>query len=136
MKNILNNILVTDLFYKNSPIHDRIPISIFMRLVGNTEVSEELVTFSISGSLDNGKKIIKMKLDSNIPVICVNCLEKFNFKLKIDKIYITKDLSDKSLKKVTDEVLELDENFKLLDFIEDELILSVPFSPKHEYKCC
>ena len=129
MKNILNNILVTDLFYKNSSIHDRIPLSIFMRLIGNTEVSEELVTFSISGSLDDGKKIIKMKLDSNMPVICVNCLEKFNFKLKIDKTYITKDLSDKNLEKATDEVLEFDDNFKLLDFIEDELILSVPFSP-------
>ena len=136
MKNILSNILVTDLFYKNSAIHDRIPLSIFMRLIGNTEESEELVTFSISGSLHDGKKIIKMQLDSNIPVTCVNCLEKFNYKLKIDKIFITKDLGDKNLEKLTDEVLELDDNFKLLDFIEDELILSVPFSPKHEYKCC
>ena len=107
-----------------------------MRLIGNTEESEELVGVAISGSLEDGKKIINLKLDANIPVDCVNCLDNFNLKLKIDKTYIIKDLSNKDIEKETVEVFELDDNFKLLDFIEDELILSVPFSPKHEYKCC
>ena len=136
MKNTLNNILLTDLFYKNTSIHDRILLSNFKRLIGNEEESGELVTISVSGFLEDGKKNIKLKLDSNIPIICVKCLDEFNFKLKVDKTYITKDPGDKHLEKKIDEVLEVDNNFKLLDFVEDELILSIPFSPKHDYKCC
>ena len=60
----------------------------------------------------------------------------FNFKLKLDKTYIAKDSGDKHLEKKIDEVLEIDSDFKLLDFVEDELILSIPFSPKHDYECC
>ena len=111
-------------------------LSNFKRLIENTEKSEELVTISISGYLEDEKKIIKLKLDSNVPIICVKCLEIFNFKLKVDKTYITNDSSDEHLEKKIDEVVEIDDNFKLLDFIEDELILSIPFSPKHGYKCC
>jgi len=136
MKNTLNNILLTDLFYKSTSICDRILLSNFKRLIENTEKSEELVTISISGYLEDEKKIIKLKLDSNVPIICVKCLEIFNFKLKVDKTYITNDSSDEHLEKKIDEVVEIDDNFKLLDFIEDELILSIPFSPKHGYKCC
>jgi len=69
-------------------------------------------------------------------ITCVKCLDVFNFKLKLDKTYIAKDSGDKHLEKKIDEVLEIDSDFKLLDFVEDELILSIPFSPKHDYECC
>jgi len=136
MKNTLNNILLTDLFYKNTSIYDRILLSNFNRLIGNAKESGELVTISVSGYLEDGKKIIKLKLDSNIPITCVKCLDVFDFKLKVDKTYIAKDSGDKHLEKKIDEVLEIDSDFKLLDFVEDELILSIPFSPKHDYECC
>ena len=63
MKNTLNNILLTDLFYKNTSIHDRILLSNFKRLIGNEDESGELVNIYVSGFLEVGKKIINIKIE-------------------------------------------------------------------------
>ncbi|RLA08643.1 MAG: hypothetical protein DRQ51_01400 [Gammaproteobacteria bacterium] len=80
---------------------------------------------------DNGSHFfVKGKIVSSMPLICNRCLQSFmqNISVKIDYLIFKKE--DKKQENYI--VMPDNEPIHLLDFIEDELILSIALSPKHK----
>ena len=136
MKYTLNNIKIADLIYKNTSFYDKIPLSFFRRILKDVLVSDEMIIINLSGSLIDNKKIIKLKIVGSIPLVCQRCLNLVNFDLKINKSFLIVGSENDPYKEYANEALQIDQEFKVSNFVEDEIILSLPFSPKHEEEAC
>ncbi len=72
----------------------------------------------------------------SIPLVCQRCLNLVNFDLKINKSFLIVDTESDPYKEYASEALQIDQEFKVSNFVEDEIILSLPFSLKHEEEAC
>lgn len=98
------------------------------------------VTWSISGycnSLD--QSFISVSVQAHVTVVCQRCLDSMVLDIDSDNQFIIFKTSDQ-VRAYDDTATEDDlepllvdnTNFDVLELIEDELILNLPFTPKHD----
>jgi uncharacterized protein len=125
-------------------IHDRIAVSQFSRLSdllsgGGGELDYRLA----GGSNAEGKPVLRLHAQGDVMLQCQRCLEAFKFELDIDSTFIivtdeakipAASEDDEELSE--DDYLVADAQMQVLDLIEDELLLALPYAPKHvEAEC-
>jgi len=132
----LNNIKIADLIYKNTSFYDKILLSFFKRILKGVLVLDEMIIINLSRIINRQKKIIKLKIVGSLPLVCQRCLNLVNFYLKINKSFLIVNSENDPYKENANEALQIDQEFKVSNFVEDEIILSLPFSLKHEGKAC
>jgi len=132
----LNNIKIADLIYKNTSFYDKISLSFFKRILKGVLVLDEMIIINLSRIINRQKKIIKLKIVGSLPLVCQRCLNLVNFDLKINKSFLIVNSENDPYKENANEALQIDQEFKVSNFVEDEIILSLPFSLKHEGKAC
>lgn len=106
------------------------------------EILEELsgnLQYTISGSIDDkNKPVLTVQIYGKITTLCQNCLEKMDISIdcsNVVPIFYTESDMDNALfgddAQYADGILA-DANFDIKNFIEDEIIMSLPIAPKHE----
>jgi len=111
----------------------------FSRLRAECVSEKGELKWELAGSTGiNGYPTLHLTVDGNVQLMCQRCLTPFVFQIQSDStIVLAKD------EKVADEVeasLENDEieviagskTFDVMALIEDEALLAIPLSPKHE----
>lgn len=83
---------------------------------------------------DTGLPTIKGTLQATIPLQCQRCLDLYNFEVnsKLEVVLITTDAEAERLQDSYDTWLVEDDKIFMQDFVEDELLLSLPVIAKHE----
>lgn len=102
------------------------------------ELSGEL-TYTLVGNIDKTKRpILNLKIYGKIWTLCQNCLEKLMIDINHHgsvAIFNNESDLDKALfgeeEEYNDGILR-NEEFDVLEFIEDEIIMFLPVSPRHE----
>jgi len=92
------------------------------------------VTFELEGGIaDNGKAVLRLVASTTLETVCQRCLGPLELPLSIDE---TLELSESELEIAhaqdeVDRVLATG-SMNVAELVEDELILELPQTPKHE----
>jgi len=121
---------------KKERICDKIPVFKFNRLSDFKISDDDSLFFDVSISEVLGQHFLNLELNIDLRLLCYRCLEDVELKLKTSNRYELVQATSKSEKHVIDDIkIEIIDNFDLLSFIEDEILLELPTSPKHAFEC-
>lgn len=114
-----------------------LPIGSFPRLRDMLASAEGDVAYALQGARDGrGRPSLRLKVDGALKLRCQRCLDALQFEvhtasmlvLAASQAEIDADPADAN---APDRVLGSKE-MKVKDLVEDELILAVPYAPRHE----
>jgi len=121
---------------KKEKICDKIPVFKFNRLSDFKFSDNDSLFYDVSVSEDLGQYFFNLNINIDLRLSCCRCLEDVEFTIKTSNRYELVQAIGKSEKHVIDDIkIEIIDNFDLLSFIEDEILLELPTSPKHAFKC-
>tara|TARA_B100000035_G_scaffold310824_1_gene319311 strand:- start:4840 stop:5259 length:420 start_codon:yes stop_codon:yes gene_type:complete len=121
---------------KKERICDRIPFFKFNRLSDLKISDDDSLFYDVSVSEVTGQHFLNLELNIDLRLLCYRCLEDVEIKFKTSNRYELVQATSKSEMHVIDDIkIEIIDNFDLLSFIEDEILLELPTSPKHAFEC-
>jgi len=109
------------------------------RIAGNPTGKTSKVRWSVSGGRDaKGRAELQLDLDGTVPVTCQRCLHPL--KITIDqrtRVLVARDEAELvSFDSEEPEVVLARNQLDALTLVEDELLLSLPFAPRHPEGGC
>lgn len=101
------------------------------------------IKFSLRGEEDVLRKcFLHLQIQVELQLICQRCLNQMGMDFSLEIDYLVSDLvldhaaADDQLDDSDEyDLLEPSQAMDLLSLIEDELILAIPISPKHDFNC-
>ncbi len=112
----------------------------FVRLLSDLpEQPARMVQWQLAGETDShGRPFLNVHAHTTLVLECQRCLTLFDYSLqahtRVQLVKTEEELADESVEEdpdVPDRVLG-SAHFDVLAFVEDELILALPYVPKHE----
>lgn len=102
-----------------------------------SQSAESHVSWSLKGwRTPGGQAFLQVALKALPVLVCQRCLEPFEFEVdvasQVELVTRESDLDDEEADEDAPERILGSRRFDVLSFIEDELILAVPFVPRHE----
>lgn len=122
-------------------LHGEAPLAEFSRLLDGLPVqADQVVGWSLLGETDGlGQRYMTLRAQAGITLECQRCLEALELALQVESRL---QLVEAEAESDTEEMDEDDPDapdqvvgsqfFDVLSFVEDELILALPYVPKHE----
>ena len=125
-------------------IHDRIAVSQFSRLRDLLADTAGEVDYRLTGGSNiAGKPVLRLRVQGGLMLPCQRCLEPFEFELDIDSSFIiVADEAEIPMVSEDEEVLDDDDylvadaQMQVLDLVEDEILLALPYAPRHDPVQC
>ena len=122
-------------------IHDTIALLQFSRLRDMLALSDGFLDYRLVGGInENGLPRLQLFVQGSLQLSCQRCLEPFEFELDIaSNFQIAPDESaiPSSDNESDDEnYLVAETQMRVIDLIEDEILLALPLAPKHEIERC
>ncbi len=126
---------------KSLEIHDIIRVSQFLRLKDLIVLDNDcLIDWTIKGSIDEqSKPSLLLNVTGLVWLKCQRCLEPFRFQLDIaTKFILVNDENSIPLDEdnFDEDYLVGNDHLNLDELLEDEILLALPFAPKHELDEC
>ena len=121
---------------KKQQIYDKIPIFIFTRFPEHKNSETDEIELTISNREKPGQDFIHLNIKANLLFKCFRCLEIMNTEVTIDQSYeLVYQFTESDRHTIESIQIKLTDDFDLLEFIEDEMLLAIPSSPKHYNNC-
>ncbi|MFM1866267.1 MAG: hypothetical protein RIQ57_877 [Pseudomonadota bacterium] len=121
---------------KKQQIYDKIPIFIFTRFPEHKNSETDEIELTISHREKPGQNFIHLNIKANLLFKCFRCLEIMNTEVTIDQSYeLVYQFTESDRHTIESIQIKLTDDFDLLEFIEDEMLLAIPSSPKHDNNC-
>lgn len=137
---VINNI---EFARKALEIHDRIPVSQFLRLRDLLSTTDGALDFSLKGGVNSaGKPTLRLQVQGEVQLPCQRCLEPFAFGLDIDETYVVVadetaiPASTEDEATAQEDFIVADTQMQVNDLVEDEVLLAVPYAPRHDETVC
>jgi len=135
---VINNI---EFAQKALEIHDIISLLQFSRLQNLLAHSDGQLSFKLRGGKDSNKTAyLQLKVQGSVALTCQRCLQPFEYEIKVDAYYVlVRDESEMPAPEEEgddEDYLPIQVEMRVLDLIEDEVLLALPIAPKHEEGAC
>jgi uncharacterized protein len=123
-------------------LHGIIAVSQLQRLHGVVVSTEGDLDFRLVGDIEQGKSRLRLYIKGGLQLSCQRCLEPFSFDLNIASSFVV--VSDEgAIPLIEEDSLDDDEDYlvadarmRVVDLVEDEILLALPLAPKHDPKFC
>jgi uncharacterized protein len=124
-------------------LHDIIALSQFSRLHDVLVPRDGTLHYRLRGANENGRLRLHLSVHGTLQLRCQRCLEPFKFELDVDSSFLV--VPDESTISILEENLELGDDedclvaeteMRVMDLIEDEILLALPLAPKHPSEIC
>ena len=121
---------------EQAQLSEQIAVTMLPRLIPELSSTTEKLDFALSGGVDKkGHAYLKLELSGEIKLTCQRCLGELSFPVQIvQQILIAPN--EKALEYLDEEeeleCLLANKNLLVIELIEDELLLSLPYAPKHD----
>jgi uncharacterized protein len=95
------------------------------------------VTYQVRGTRDaNGRPALRLRVEGTLQLRCQRCLEPLPFEVRVDDLLVlaatlSEIHADPADAHAPDRILAGKE-MPLRELVEDELILALPYAPRHE----
>ncbi len=135
-----------DFARKGSELRGEAPVSEMPRLQDVLAAPEGKVSYVLRGVPGkNGELLLELALDGSCQLRCQRCLQGLPYVIKT--VSLLMPVAESELEGALTEAGELDEedevdriqadaHLDVLSLIEDEILLGLPFSPRHEFGAC
>lgn len=126
-----------DFAKKSQEMHGIIPVSRLSRLQDVVASSDGDVDYSLTGFVNSlGKPGLRCIIKGCLSLTCQRCMAPMAWPLDIDSIVeIETGLPEVAEDELADSI-EADPEMNVLSFIEDEVLLHLPLSPRHKAAEC
>jgi uncharacterized protein len=115
---------------------DEIPIVSLSRLSDVLSSSEGTLRYKVIGSKTGDTHMLEIELEGLCQLRCQRCLGEFTYPIAVTTHLLL--LSADKLDEIDDDVdaVEATTQLDVLALIEDEVLLGLPFAPKHADESC
>lgn len=111
-----------------------LPVAEFARLQDDLWDGSGLVEFVLHGGKDvRQRPSLRLQVEGELQLRCQRCLGPLRFHLKLDRTLLVVPAADEADEDSEEdcESIEPDPRLDVAGLVEDEVILSIPFSPRH-----
>jgi uncharacterized protein len=114
------------------------PVADFPRLADESTGKAGAIRWSVRGGMDKlGHAQLTLAIDGSVNLTCQRCLKPLEFVIESESVLLlAKDeVSAEQTESLVDEecdVIVVPSQCNLAELIEDEVLLAIPLSPKHE----
>ncbi|MBI5627159.1 MAG: DUF177 domain-containing protein [Nitrosomonadales bacterium] len=126
-------------------ISGEVPIAELPRLQDALEDSRGVLSYTVQGVVDKqGIPALDVSISGSCQLRCQRCLNGLDYAIQLDTRLLLRNQAD--MDRLDDNVAggeeeELDSiladtHLKVLDLLEEEILLSLPIAPKHELGAC
>lgn len=125
-------------------ISGEVPVSELPRLLDVLENPQGVLSYTVRGVVDKqGTPALDVSISGSCRLRCQRCLNALEHAIRIDTRVLLR--SQAELDALDDSVAEVEEEFDciladahmdVLDLLEEEILLSLPIAPKHEFGGC
>lgn len=134
---VINNI---EFAQKALEIHDIIPVLQFSRLEDSLANTSGELDCRLQGGKDVNTAYLRLQVQGRLELTCQRCLQPFEHEVTIDTHYVlVRDESEMPAPEDEgddEDYLPIQTEMRVLDLIEDELLLALPIAPKHKEGEC
>ena len=114
----------------------RLPLSAFPRLQDVLVSDSGEVEYKVRGMRDErGRPSLRLDIHGTLPLRCQRCLERLAFEVDAHELLVLATQAeidaDRDNAEAPDRVLGAKE-MAIRDLVEDELLLALPYAPRHE----
>lgn len=123
-------------------LHGQAPLTGFHRLTSGlpAQPGDRVVDWELHGELDSlGQRYLDLRARAVVAVDCQRCLGRFDLPLQVQsRVQLVEDESRLEAEDLAEEDPEAPDlvlgstHFDVQSFVEDELILALPYVPKHD----
>lgn len=124
-------------------LHDRIAVSHFSRVRDLLDTTEGEIEWRLSGYVNaSGRPMLNLQIQGDVQLRCQRCLEPFRYTLDTQTAYLLVadeaaiPLASDEEALAEEEYLAADMQMHVLDLIEDEILLALPYAAKHDEAQC
>lgn len=125
---------------KGLAIHGTIALSQFSRLSDRVASSADTFEYELKGDRSpDGKLMLHLQVRGNVELQCQRCLKPCRQDLDIETRFIlvsNEDLIPSDSDAGEEEYLVTNVQTEVIELLEDELLLALPFAPKHADENC
>jgi len=121
--------------------HDTIVVSQFSRLHDALSSNESVLDWQLQGEVNSeGKPVLHLHVQGSLNLTCQRCLEPLEFNLNVNSDFIVvaneADLPPEDEDVDERDYLVADAQMQVAELIEDEVLLALPYAPKHDFGSC
>jgi uncharacterized protein len=130
-----------DFAHNGRELRGIVPLTEMPRLQDMLAIQEGEISYVVRGLPDkDGKPMLEVTVDGLCQLRCQRCLKGFAYPLKlVSRLHLAQadELNEFSVEE-NDEVesIKADKRLDVLNMIEEEILLSLPFAPKHSLGEC
>jgi len=141
MRKATSQVDVWQLARLQGKLRDNAALSGFSRLLaGLPEQAERMVDWVLAGETDiHGRRYLTLQAQTVVTLECQRCLAMFDFPLQVEnRLQLAETEEELEAEEAEDDDPDIPDlvlgstHFDVLTFVEDELILALPYVPKHE----
>ncbi|BAS67730.1 MAG: hypothetical protein DSY43_04095 [Gammaproteobacteria bacterium] len=109
----------------------------FPRISKLTSKQDSAVDVELSFALEGRIPCVKGKVKLDLALTCQRCLDEVNVHLepKFKLAFLHNEQQGEGLSESFETILNSEEEFSTIEFITDEVLISVPMTPMHEHEC-
>ena len=126
-------------------ISGEVPVAALPRLLDMLKDSQGILSYAVRGDVDEqGAHYLELGVSGRLQLICQRCLNGLDYPVKLDTRLMLKDQAaldaiDDSVAGGKEEMFDsilANERLDVFEMLEEEILLSLPFAPKHEPAVC
>ncbi len=119
-------------------LHGEIPIKSLSRLSDTLAHSQGAIAYTVVGSRVNEQYTLEVALSGVCHLVCQRCLGELVYPVDVTShlLMVPADKLDEYEANDDVECIEATSQMDVLELIEDELLLFLPFAPKHPDGAC
>ena len=122
---------------ENREISESRPVDSFDRLADAVLETDGTLSFTVRGWRDaDGKSWLQLELTGALVLRCQRCLEALTWPVAVSSLFLLvredAELPDEGLEEDAWDTLPVGKRLDLLQVIEDEALLALPFAPRHD----
>jgi uncharacterized protein len=131
-----------DFAHNGRELHGIIPLTEMPRLQDLLASPEGEISFFVRGLPErNGKPMLEISVDGLCQLRCQRCLNSFKYVIKLFsrlQLSLPDELNEFADDESSDEVdsIAADKHLDVLNMLEEEILLGLPFAPKHPLGEC
>ncbi|AYQ56935.1 hypothetical protein MS2017_1238 [Bathymodiolus thermophilus thioautotrophic gill symbiont] len=110
----------------------------FPRISALASNQDAAVNVALNFSLEEGRiPCVKGEIKLDLALTCQRCLDEVSVHLepKFQLAFLKNEQQGEALSANFETILNTDEEFSTIEFITDEVLISVPMTPMHKHEC-
>ena len=119
-------------------LRGEIPIAGMPRLQDVLEKPDGKVSYVLRGFRDrNGNPMLELALEGSCQLRCQRCLQAMDYPIKqVSLLMLADEQPESELSEESFDSIPPDTHLDVVALVEDEILLNLPFAPRHESGMC